>query len=298
MSKLAVLLLAHGSPEHTADIPEYLRNVTGGHPLPAAAVAEVVRRYQLIGRSPLTEHTRRLASLVARELGVAVYVGMRNWQPYIRATVAQMAAEGITHAVAICLAPQNSRTSVGQYCRSLEQALTAAAGKPTLEFVEDWHAEAGLIAAFAERLRQADAAAGTAIPVLFTAHSVPQRTIAAGDDYAQQAHETAALVAQAVPEIAGHWRLAFQSQGMRGGDWLGPTVESVIDEAAAAGEKFLLIQPIGFVCDHVEILYDIDIAFTQYAAERGIALRRTASLNDSPTFVRAVADLARRRLGL
>ena len=132
--------------------------------------------------------------------------------------------------------------------------------------------------------------------MLFTAHSVPVRTIEAGDNYERQTRETAELVAAAVPEIAGNWRFAFQSQGMSGGEWLGPTVESVIDELAAAGKKHLFLQPIGFVCDHVEVLYDVDIAFKDYAAERGIALRRPESLNDSALFAHAVAALVRQRL--
>jgi ferrochelatase len=298
MSKPAVLLLAHGTPETIEEIPAYLANVTSGRPLPPAVVAEIQHRYSLIGRSPLTEITMRQAELVRQELGLPVYVGMRNWKPYIRDTALQMAADGVTHTVAICLAPHNSRTSVGLYRR----AVVGETGKApfTVDFVPEWHSEPLLIEAFAERLRdgwtKACADAGMKIPVLFTAHSVPVRTIEAGDNYERQTRETAELVAAAVPEIEGNWRFAFQSQGMSGGEWLGPTVESVIDELAAAGNKHLFLQPIGFVCDHVEVLYDVDIAFKKYAAERGIALSRPESLNDSPLFARAVAALVRQRL--
>jgi ferrochelatase len=298
MQKPAVLLLAHGTPDSIEEIPAYLANVTSGRQLPAAVVEEIQHRYSLIGHSPLTELTMRQAALISQELGLPAYVGMRNWKPYIRDTVAQMAADGITHALAICLAPHNSRTSVGLYRKAL---LGESGTAPfTVDFVSEWHAEPLLIRAFSEKLRDgwshACLDANAPVPVLFTAHSVPVRTIEAGDDYERQTRETAALVAASVPEISGNWRFAFQSQGMSGGEWLGPTVESVIEEFAAAGHKHLFVQPIGFVCDHVEVLYDVDIAFKNFAAARGIALSRAESLNDSVLFARAVAQLARTRL--
>jgi ferrochelatase len=262
-------------------------------------VEEIQHRYSLIGHSPLTEITLQQAAHISVELGLPAYVGMRNWKPYIRETVSRMAADGITHALAICLAPQNSRTSVGLYRR----AVMGETGKApfTVDFVNEWHAEPLLIRAFSEKLRdgwsRACLDANAPVPVLFTAHSVPVRTIEAGDNYERQTRETASLVAASVPEIAGHWHFAFQSQGMSGGEWLGPTVESVILELAAAGHKYLFLQPIGFVCDHVEVLYDIDIAFKNFAAKHGIVLTRAESLNDSVLFARAVAQLARTRLG-
>jgi ferrochelatase len=299
MSKPAVLLLAHGTPDSTEEIPAYLANVTSGRPLPPSVVAEIQHRYSLIGRSPLTEITFQQSALIAQELGIPTYVGMRNWKPYIRDTVLQMAADGITHALAICLAPHNSRTSVGLYRRAV---IGETGNAPfTVDFIPEWHSEPLLIRAFAEKLRdgwsRACVEANAPVPVLFTAHSVPVRTIEAGDDYERQTRETAALVAASIPEIEGNWRFAFQSQGMSGGEWLGPTVESVIDELAATGRSYLFVQPIGFVCDHVEVLFDVDIAFKQYAASRGITLSRAESLNDSVLFARAVAQLARTRLG-
>ncbi len=298
MLKPAVLLLAHGTPDSVEEIAAYLANVTSGRQLPAAVVEEIQHRYSLIGRSPLTEITLRQAARISQELGLPTYVGMRNWNPYIRETLAQMAVDGVTQALAICLAPHNSRTSVGLYRKAL---LSESGLAPfTIDFVSEWHAEPLLIRAFSEKLRDgwshACLEANAPVPVLFTAHSVPVRTIEAGDDYERQTRETAALVAASVPEIAGNWRFAFQSQGMSGGEWLGPTVESVIEELAAAGHKHLFVQPIGFVCDHVEVLYDIDIAFKKFAAARGIALSRAESLNDSVLFARAVAQLARTRL--
>jgi ferrochelatase len=295
MSKDAVLLIAHGSPDRVEDIPEFLQNISRGRPMPEAVVREVQHRYSLIGSSPLTRITRQQADGVARELALPAYVGMRNWHPFLADTVKQMTADGVERAVAVCLAPHNSRTSVGLY----KQVLFGNNAPFAIDFVEEWHDHPLLIEAFAEKLRagwsEACASHGSKLPVLFTAHSVPRRTIADGDPYEAQARETAALVAAQVPEI-GAWHFAFQSQGMSGGEWLGPTVEETITNLRDAGHNGVFVQPIGFVCDHVEILFDIDILFRDFAAERGLKLYRAESLNDSPIFVRAVADLTRRRL--
>ena len=294
-SKTAVLLLAHGSPDSPDDVPAFLQRITGGRPLPDAVVAEVKHRYGLIGHSPLTDITLRQAAAVEKLIGLRTYVGMRNWKPFVEDVTAEMARDGVQKAIAICLAPQNSRTSVGQYRQSL--------GSPSFEvdFVENWHDHPLLIQAFADHLeagwKKACAEAGTRVPILFTAHSVPRRTIEEGDPYEDQAKETAAMVAMQVPSISiDDWRFAFQSQGMSGGEWLGPTVESTIDKMRDEGHRTLFIQPIGFVCDHVEVLYDIDIGFKQYAEKRGMRLWRAESLNDSPTFAAAVADVVRSRM--
>jgi ferrochelatase len=296
--KTAVLLLAHGSPGRVDEIPDFLRHVTGGRPLPDAVIKEVQRRYALIGRSPLRDITMRQAEALARELSLPVYVGMRNWTPFISETVQKMAAEGIQRAVVICLAPQNSRTSVGLY----QRALIEDSELPfEVDFVESWHDHPLLIKAFAERLRagweRTSKQLGARVPIIFTAHSVPQRTIAEGDPYEAQAKETAGLVAMEVPSLTvDDWIFAFQSQGMSGGPWIGPTVEDTILQLKEAGHSGVFIQPIGFVCDHVEVLYDIDIGFKQFAAQHGIELWRAESLNDSPTFIAALADVARSRL--
>ena len=295
MSKQAVLLIAHGSPEQVEDIPAFLQNISRGRPMSDAVVREVQHRYAQIGVSPLTCLTVGQANGVALELGIPAYVGMRNWHPFIADTLQQMTADGIEQAVAICLAPHNSRTSVGLY----KEVLFGANAPFAIDFVEEWHDHPLLIEAFADRLRTGYKAAceqhGSALPVLFTAHSVPQRTIAEGDPYEKQTRETAALVAARVPEI-GAWQFAFQSQGMSGGEWLGPTVEDTIGNLREAGQTGIFVQPIGFVCDHVEILFDVDILFREFAAARGMKLYRAESLNDSPLFVRAVADLAKTRL--
>jgi ferrochelatase len=316
MAKQAVLLLAHGTPETVEQVPEYLRNVVSGRPLPQAVIEEIQHRYSLIGRSPLTEITMEEARLVEAELAaggqpVLVYVGMRNWRPYIPDVVRQMRADGVEEAAVLCMAPQNSRTSVGLYRRAVE----AEAGGLRIDFTPGWAQHPLLAQAFAERLRPAlrvlSAEVGGPIPVLFTAHSVPCRTVQApaasegqprlwpgsdADPYAEEAKRTAAMVAALVPEIP-RWWFAFQSQGASGGPWIGPTVESTLDSIAAEGVKVVILQPIGFLCDHVEILFDVDILFREYAAKLGIRLERPESLNDSVTLARAVADLSRLGLG-
>lgn len=308
--KQAVLLLAHGTPETADQIPEYLRNVVSGRPMPQHVVEEIQHRYALIGRSPLTELTLEQARLAEAELAaqshpVPVYVGMRNWRPYIPDVVRQMRADGVEEAAVLCLAPQNSRTSVGLY----ERAVKAEAGSLRIDFTRGWADHPLLADAFAERLRTAQtklkAETGAAVPVLFTAHSVPARTVepqpetgqprewpaGSPDPYADDARHTAELVAGRVPE-APRWWFAFQSQGASGGPWIGPTVEETLDQIAAENVKTLLLQPIGFLCDHVEILYDVDIAFRAYAAKIGMRLERPVSLNDSPLLAKAITALA------
>jgi protoporphyrin/coproporphyrin ferrochelatase len=290
----AVLLLAHGTADSLGDIPEFLNNVTGGRGVPPQVVEEVKHRYALIGHSPMNEITARQGELLARELRLPVYVGMRNWKPLIPDVVKKMASAGVTRAVAICLAPQNSRTSVGLYRKAVE----GEAGPPfALDFVESWHDHPLLIQAFTEKLRAGWVAAcgeaGVKLPIIFTAHSVPARTIAEGDPYETQARETAALVAKSAGLKETDWTFAFQSQGMSGGAWLGPTVEDTIMSLKNAGHQGVFVQPIGFLCDHVEVLYDIDIGFKEFAQKQGMRLWRAASLNESPLLIAALADIAR-----
>jgi ferrochelatase len=298
-AKAAVLLLAHGSPDRVEEIPEFLRYVTGGRPMPEAVVKEVQHRYGLIGTSPLTRITLRQGELLANELKLPVYVGMRNWHPLIGDVVVEMQRQGITRALAICLAPQNSRTSVGLY----RSALLGDSGTAPFEvdFVDNWHDHPLLIKAFAEKLeagwKRACGEAGARVPIIFTAHSVPERTINEGDPYEAQAKETASLVAMEVPSLTvDDWQFAFQSQGMSGGAWLGPTVEDTLRGLKARGHSTVFLQPIGFLCDHVEVLYDIDIAFREFAGKEGMRLWRAESLNESPTLIAALADVARSRL--
>ncbi len=350
--KRAVILLAHGTPDELEDIPKYLSNVVSGRPMPASVVEEITHRYGLIGKSPLTALTLEQGRLLAEALGLPVYVGMRNWKPYIVDTVRQMKADGIEEAVAICLAPQNSRTSVGLYRRAV---FAEAGAHMRVEFVEGWADHPLLADAFAERLR---AVLTPDARVLFTAHSVPCRTIqtpAAGgrplavgapdpgsgpgassspaggtaaptlpasaeqdpavwvrssaevaehtgrsiplpDPYPVEAKRTAALVAERLNLPEDRWSFAFQSQGMSGGPWLGPSVEDTLTALRAEGAEEVVLQTIGFLCDHVEILYDIDIAFKEFADGLGMQLTRPASLNGSPLLIAALTDLARNGL--
>jgi ferrochelatase len=313
-------LLAHGTPGTVDEIPEYLRNVVSGRPMPQHVIEEIQHRYSLIGEpkghSPLTDLTMEQATLLQAELAksgeaIPVYVGMRNWRPYIGDVVKQMRTDGAEEAAVICLAPQNSRTSVGLYRRA---ALAEAAGM-RFDFLDGWASEPLLAEAFAERLREPYAQLASEVdgqvPVIFTAHSVPLRTVqpqpapegganaprlwpgsdTTPDPYAEEAKLTAQLVADRVPEISS-WCFAFQSQGASGGPWIGPTVEATLDGLAAEGAKAVMLQPIGFLCDHVEILYDIDIAFREYAAKLGMRLERPESLNASPLLTQALAKLA------
>ena len=294
-----VLLLAHGAPDKLEDIPEFLLNVRGGRPLPEPAVKEIVHRYSLIGGgSPLLRLTTLQAEALAKLIAHPVYVGMRNWKPFIPEAVRRLSDDGVERVVAVCLAPQNSRTSIGLYRKYLMDAVEQVRPGLAVDFVESWHDHPGLIEAFRERAAAALLAArqetGGPVPVIFTAHSVPERTIAEGDPYERQVRETAALVARAAGLT--EYRLAFQSQGMTAEKWIGPTVESQIDELAQAGGKNVLLVPVGFVSDHVEILYDIDVLFRDYGKARGVAVRRSESLNDSPKFAAALASLVTARI--
>jgi len=293
---VGVLLLAHGSPDRVEQIPEFLLQVTGGRPVPPQVVEEVKHRYALIGQSPLRHWTIKQRDQLAIELGLPVYVGMRNWKPFVAEAVRGMTADGIRHSVVICLAPQNSRTSVGLYRRALEENCPPF----SVDFVESWHDHPLLVKAFVEKLRagreRACKESGRQVPVIFTAHSVPQHTITAGDPYEAQSKETAELVAREAGLSPEDWMFAFQSQGMSGGAWLGPTVEAKIRELKERGHREVFIQPIGFVCDHVEVLYDIDIGFKQFAEKEGMRLWRAESLNGSPDLTAALAAIVRSRM--
>ena len=294
-----VLLLAHGAPDRLEDIPEFLLNVRGGRKLPEAAVQEIIHRYSLIGGgSPLLNITNLQAKALARELSHPVYFGMRNWKPFIADTVLQLKKDGVERVVALCLAPHNSRTSIGLYRKYLFDAVEKIAPGLQVEFIESWHDHPRLMAAFREKISQAlervEAEAGKRVPVVFTAHSVPVKTIEEGDPYEQQVKETATRVAEAMG--LKDWQLAFQSQGMTAEPWIGPRVESLIDALAAAGHRHVLIAPLGFVADHVEVLYDIDVLFREYGNARGVKVSRPQSLNDSPLFIQALASIVSARV--
>jgi ferrochelatase len=317
--KWGVLLLAHGAPDRLEDIPAFLLNVREGRKLSDAVVNEIVRRYSLIGGSPLLRLTTLQAEGLAKLLGRPVYVGMRNWKPFISEAVRQIKADGVERVVALCLAPQNSRTSIGLYKKYLFEDVERLAPDVQVDFIENWHDHPGLVEAFRERvataLARVQAVAGGPVPVIFTAHSVPEKTIQAGDPYEQQVRETAALVAKAVG--LNEYSVAFQSQGMTSEPWIGPTVESLIDQLATqghgsagpalrtlrcaqgrlCGSSHVLLAPVGFVCDHVEILYDIDIFFREYGKARGVTVHRSESLNNSPLFIQALGAIVTERAG-
>jgi len=295
-TQTAVLLLAHGTADSVDDIPEFMRHVTGGRPVPSQVIEEVQHRYSLIGHSPMNEITARQGELLAHELDLPVYVGMRNWKPFIPDVVKKIATDGIQRVVAICLAPQNSRTSVGLY----RKAVDGPQGPPfQLDFVESWHDHPLLIEAFVEKLKsgrtEASLEAGAKLPVIFTAHSVPERTIAEGDSYEVQTRETAELIARESELQPEEWKFAFQSQGMSGGTWLGPTVEETILDLKTQGHTGIFVQPIGFLCDHVEVLYDIDIGFQEFAKKHDLRLWRADSLNESPKLIAALAEIVKSR---
>jgi protoporphyrin/coproporphyrin ferrochelatase len=293
----AVLLLAHGSPDSPEQVPKFLLRVTGGRELAKEVIEEVQRRYVEIGRSPLTEITLWQGELLAKQLGLPVYVGMRNWHPFVAETLQRMVTDGVRRAIVICMAPQNSRTSVGLYRTSLR---ACADCELIFDFVESWHEQPFLIQAFAEKLKcgreKARREGGAPPTVILTAHSVPERTILDGDPYELQARRTAELVAAAASLERPDWRFAFQSQGMSVGAWLGPTVEATMMDLARSGHASVFIQPIGFVCDHVEVLYDIDIGFKQFAEKQGLRLWRAESLNDSPLLISALAEIVNSRM--
>ena len=292
--KVGVLLLAHGAPERVEDVEKYLHHVRGGRPSSANVVEEVRHRYAEIGgSSPLLSWTRRQAAGLASAMGMPVFFGMRNWHPFIAEVMPQVRDSGVERLAAICLAPQYSELSVGLYIKRTEEAARATALAAEIVWAKTFHDEPRLIGAFAEKLAWL-AGRRPAPRVLFTAHSLPEKALANGDPYDREARATAAAVANRLELV--NWDFAYQSQGMTGDKWLGPTVESMLDRYADQGVREVVVDPIGFVCDHVEILYDIDILFRGYAAERGISLSRPETLNDSPLFIAALTEVANRCL--
>jgi protoporphyrin/coproporphyrin ferrochelatase len=289
--KEAVLLLAHGAPERVEDIEEYLHYVRGGRPSSPKILEEVRHRYAAIGgSSPLLAWTRAQSEALEGLLGIPVFFGMRNWRPFISETIECVRQAGVQHLAAVCLAPQFSQLSVGLYIQRTEEAMRQAGVAAEIAWARSYHDEPLLIEAFAEKLEPV----ADGRKVLFTAHSLPEKALATGDPYDRESRATAAAVAARLGVT--DYDFAYQSQGMTEDRWLGPTVESCLDRYAAEGLREIVLDPIGFVCDHIEVLYDIDILFRDYARERGITLLRPESLNGSPTFTQALAAVARRCL--
>jgi protoporphyrin/coproporphyrin ferrochelatase len=292
--RIAVLLMAYGGPGSLDEVGPFLQDVRGGRPTSPHLVAEVRARYARIGgRSPIRELTEAQAAAAARLLGerFAVYVGMRHWHPYIAEAVARIAAAGHRRVVGIVLAPHYSALSIGVYEARLREA---AQGRLDLTVVPRWGDEPAFLDAVARRVTRAldRFPAPSAVRVLFTAHSLPERIRALGDPYPSELEASAAAVAARVG--LAEWRLAYQSAGATPEPWLGPDAAAVLRELASQGHRAFLVVPIGFVCDHVEVLYDVDVAYRALAAELGARLERTESLNDDPLLATALAAIARR----
>jgi protoporphyrin/coproporphyrin ferrochelatase len=277
----AVVLMAYGSPERPEDIRPYLEDIRAGRRVSDEAVAELTARYQRIGgRSPLDEITERQRAGLERELGVPVFVGMKHWRPRIADAVDQALAAGVDTIVGLVLAPHYSRLSVEGYRERLEDALGSRA---ELRFVERWGTHEPYIDVLADRVRGFDG------HVVFTAHSLPARILDEGDSYRDELLETARLIAERA--ALGSWSFAFQSASATGEPWLGPDLLEELDALDASGVQRVLVCPIGFVSDHLEILWDIDVEARERAAELGLELDRIESLNDDPAFIRGLADL-------
>lgn len=292
----AVLLMAHGAPHDDNDVEAYVLRVRHGRPLAPEMMATIRERYRQIGGSPLLHWTQTQASLLQRRLSEAgtetmVYFGMRHSQPFISETVSKMIHDGVSSLTAICLAPQFSNFTIGAYQRALDEAI-AAVGRPDplkYSLVRSYAKHPLLIDAFADRLTPWIQQHPEAT-VIFTAHSLPARSIEEGDPYNYEVKETARLVAARCHTT--DWLFGYQSQGMTSEKWMGPPVERLLERLAVAGKKKVIVAPIGFVCDHVEILYDVDVLFKEHAARSGLQLYRPASLNDSPLFIELLKQLA------
>ncbi|HEY3380408.1 MAG TPA: ferrochelatase [Vicinamibacterales bacterium] len=285
-----VLLMAHGTPSSLGEMEPYLTKVRGGRPPSEDLLAEMCHNYGAIGgRSPLTDITLRQRNGLRDLLGprYKVLVGMRNWHPFIADVLRALNWSSVSRLIGIPLAPQFSTLSVQKYVEAAEGALPAGIA---LECVRSYHDHPLLVQAFAERIREAGGPAADEL-VVFTAHALPERIIRGGDPYRDQVVSTACAVASAAG--IARYDLAFQSAGRTPEPWIGPDLSVLLRERAATGVRRVLVVPVGFVCDHTEILFDIDVQAQATAAESGIALRRTESLNTSATFLRLLADLVR-----
>ena len=285
--------MAYGGPGSLAEVDAYLMDVRGGRPTRPELVEEIRARYQQIGgRSPILELTRAQAAGIGRELGdrFQTFVGMRHWHPYIQEAVGDIEAQGFQRVVGVAMAPHYSNMSVSAYEKKL---LQAADGRLDVTLVRTWWKQPQFLNATANRIRQAlkRFPNGTQPLIIFTAHSLPEKIVASADPYPDELKASAVDVANRASLT--EWRFAYQSAGATAEPWLGPDAAEVITESARAGSKAVLLVPIGFVCDHVEILYDIDVEYQALARSLGIQLERTESLNDDPGLLAAVADAVR-----
>jgi ferrochelatase len=292
--------MAMGGPDSLKNVEPFLRDVRGGRPTPPELVEEIQERYRLTGgKSPALGITREIARKLEQRLNepggdrYRVYVGLRHWHPFIHETYAELLRDDPAQVIGLCMAPQQSSLSTGAYRKKVEEARASLQSNCPVSYVASWHRHPQLIAAIVERIREAlllfPADVRAKVPVLFTAHSLPERIVAMKDPYPDEVRGTV----EAVTALLGDTptRFAYQSQGRSGEKWLGPTVETAVDDLAREGHRHVLVAPIGFLCDHVETLYDIDIELTQYAKSRGIHLERMAMMNASSAMVETLASV-------
>ena len=302
----SVLLVAFGGPTAPAEIRPFLEIVARGRRIPPQRLEEVARHYEALpgGRSPLNELTERQAAALRRELdrrgiGAPVFVGMRNWHPFLHETLAAMAAAGHRHAAGIVLSPFRSEASWDRYLADVAVARAKVPNAPEVTFAPPWATHPCFVAAAADRVREAlldvPAPERDATPLVLTAHSIP-RAMADGAPYV----DDFTTAARAVAERAGRarWSLAYQSRSGRPEDsWLEPDVGQVLAQLADAGTRHVVVMPLGFVCDHVEVLYDLDVEAHALADRMGLGFHRAAAVNDHPSFIAMLADLVGRACG-
>jgi ferrochelatase len=290
MSETAVVLMAYGSPERLADVPAYYADIRGGRPIRPELLDDLVERYRRLGieeGSPLNAITEETRSALEQELDVPVHTGMKHWTPRIAEAAANALAGGARVVVGLVLAPHYSRLSIAGYRTQLEDAL---AGRAELRFVDSWHDHPGFVGLLADRVR------GTADHVVFTAHSLPARILDEGDPYERQLLETSRLVAERAD--LEDWSFSYQSESDTGEPWLGPDILDHLDELKRRGVEGVLLCPVGFVADHLEIRWDLDTEARERAGELGLRLRRIEMPNADPEFIRVLADVVRQVLPL
>jgi ferrochelatase len=305
-SRPAVLLMAYGSIDSLDQVERYYTHIRRGSPPPPELLEELLDRYRAIGgSSPLSGHTERQRAAVESELArrgheVPVYAAMKHIEPFIGDVVRRIAADGVTHIVAMALAPHFSTMSICAYCRAVDEARRDADRPVTYEMVRSWHDEPRFIEALAlataEALERLGTNATAEAHVVFTAHSLPTKILDRGDPYPDALLTTARLVAERLRVPEGSWSFAFQSAGRTADPWLGPDLGDHLAEITSAGATQVVVCPVGFVSDHLEVLYDIDIEAQETARTLGIRLERARSMNDDPTFVAGVADVIERAL--
>ncbi len=286
----AVVLMAYGSPERLEDVPAYYADIRGGRPIAPENLADLVERYRRLGvedSNPLNEITERTRAALERALRLPVYTGMKHWTPRIADAAESALAGGATRVAGLVLAPHYSALSIRGYRDQLERALD---GRAELRFVDSWHDDDAFVALLADKVR------GTDAHVVFTAHSLPARILELGDPYRDQLLETSRLVAARAG--VDDWSFSFQSESPTGEPWLGPDILDHIRAVRADGVTTVLVCPVGFVSDHLEIRWDIDVEAMELAHALGLELTRIEMPNDEPAFIEALAGIVRRTLGL